>query len=577
MDLAGRADITQAGYMALINALGDMELTPTTLMDLAGRADITQAAYMALINALGDMELTPATLMALAGRADISQADYMALANALGSMTLDVATLEMLAGRADITQSDYDALEMALGSMPLTPATLMELAGRAAITRTAYNALVAALGGMALDVATLEKLVETYNKSKETMDEAETTAAQEIAEALRMEIDGVALQDHLDSPAVGIEMADISFMASSTGMVTAEVSRYEAGDAPDAITGFHGVTLTKGRETIVAYSDIEDATATAISAVYTKQAGTGPARYTVATSGTPGAGEIGWGNITADGKEFTDTPGDATATPATNGMTTFPGMVMNVPGTFSCAGSDANSFCTTRPVIDDDGKVAIAVAGWTFTPTNANAMVDVQDADGHLVFGWWLQKNTKGVPTGVDVFAFAPDLTASAAAVSADGIEGTASYSGGAAGKYALHHTGGANSEAGHFTATATLEADFDADSDNNAANGNDENGLILSGMIDNIMTGDVERDWTVTLMGGAAVTNAEAINNLDDTTLRAAEWEINPSLKATGQWDPILYGGTATAYPTAVTGEFEAGIDNLAHIIGAFGATLDE
>ena len=373
-------------------------------------------------------------------------------------------------------------------------------------------------------------------------------------------------------------------MASSTGMVTAEVSRYEAGDAPDAITGFRGVTLIKGRETIVAYSDIEDATATAISLVYNKVAGTGPVSYTLADSVTPDAGEIGWTDVTADDvtageSRFETTLGDATATPPTNAMTTFTGMVRNVPGTFSCTGTAADAPCTgtTLPNIGDDGKITGNPASWTFTPTSSNAMIDVQDGDGHLVFGWWLQKDTKGVPTGVDVFAFAPGLTASAAAVSATGLEGTATYSGGAAGKYALHHTGGANSEAGHFTATATLEADFDADSNNDAADGNDENGLTLSGKIENIMTGDVARDWTVTLMGGDAVGDAAAINALDDTTLRAAEWQINPSLKATGQWDPILYGGDADDYPTAVTGEFEAGIDNLAHIIGAFGATLDE
>ena len=209
-DLQSMHDELDRRLKALMAALPEgTELTPTTLMALAGRADITQADYNALMMALGDMELTPATLMALAGRADITQADYMALANALGDMTLDVATLEMLAGRAAISQADYMDLVNALGNMPLTVATLTNLAGRANKTQAQYMALMNALGDMTLDVATLEMLVETYNKSKETMDEAETTAAQATAEALRMEIDGVLLQDHLDGTPAGILPANI--------------------------------------------------------------------------------------------------------------------------------------------------------------------------------------------------------------------------------------------------------------------------------------------------------------------------------------------------------------------------------
>ena len=59
-------------------------------------------------------------------------------------------------------------------------------------------------------------------------------------------------------------------------------------------------------------------------------------------------------------------------------------------------------------------------------------------------------------------------------------LQGTATYSGGAAGKYALHSTTGGTNDAGHFTADATLEANFNNDT--------------VSGTIDGFMGAD----WSV-------------------------------------------------------------------------------
>ena len=76
-------------------------------------------------------------------------------------------------------------------------------------------------------------------------------------------------------------------------------------------------------------------------------------------------------------------------------------------------------------------------------------------------------------------------------------IGGSATYKGAAAGKYAFASTSDATYEGGHFTAMATITADFDADllptrcHDGSEA-GNDREGIALSGMIDNFMTGDV-------------------------------------------------------------------------------------
>ena len=67
-------------------------------------------------------------------------------------------------------------------------------------------------------------------------------------------------------------------------------------------------------------------------------------------------------------------------------------------------------------------------------------------------------------------------------------LQGTATYMGGAAGKYALSSSTGGTNDAGHFTAKATLEADFNVDD-------------MISGTIDTFMGADgMARDWSVEL-----------------------------------------------------------------------------
>ena len=91
------------------------------------------------------------------------------------------------------------------------------------------------------------------------------------------------------------------------------------------------------------------------------------------------------------------------------------------------------------------------------------------------------------------------DLTASAFAdrqgcrPDATGItalRGTATYTGGAAGQYALRSSTGGTNDAGSFTARAKLDADFNDDT--------------ITGTIDNFMGADGKsRNWSVELKEG--------------------------------------------------------------------------
>ena len=110
---------------------------------------------------------------------------------------------------------------------------------------------------------------------------------------------------------------------------------------------------------------------------------------------------------------------------------------------------------------------------WTFTldsDLTGEIMIDLPDTD-HLYFGWWLKEPADSEGTyafrtfsgGTDPFTVGGKFTSG----HTDGLLGTASYRGRAAGQYVTKDfTGGVLSggAAGVFTATALLTANFGGD-----------------------------------------------------------------------------------------------------------------
>ena len=139
----------------------------------------------------------------------------------------------------------------------------------------------------------------------------------------------------------------------------------------------------------------------------------------------------------------------------------FTGSVKGVPGTFSCTGT-----CLAPPR-HTDGTVADAAAddgAWAFVPDDPNGLVEGAD-DEYLTFGWWVMKNTAGMPAGYALIVNDEGMSdADDTSTDGDNLRGTATYNGAAAGKYALPSTDADTYEGGHFTAMATIEADFDVD-----------------------------------------------------------------------------------------------------------------
>ncbi len=249
------------------------------------------------------------------------------------------------------------------------------------------------------------------------------------------------------------------------------------------------------------------------------------------------------------------------------------GMFNGAAGEYRCTAATA----TTCGSIESSAGVRLT-AGWIFDP-DSGAMAIMADPS-FAYFGWWLNKGTtEGVEAnvfhGVTDGTGDDELLGLATAATFTPLGGTATYSGSAAGKYALKPSLSAAS-GGHWTADATLTADFGTE----AANG------TISGMVENFMAGGEMMDWNVAL-GATVLTDTAGFDTGDDTgnptSNNAVVWTIDGVDGAVaGAWSGNLRGPGDNNVPTVATGMFsvthQAGTETVVgQMIGAFGAHLDE
>ena len=233
------------------------------------------------------------------------------------------------------------------------------------------------------------------------------------------------------------------------------------------------------------------------------------------------------------------------------------------PGEFRCTGT-----CTST----NDGSGAPSGLGgtWHFKP-DTGAMV--HQSDGHyLYYGWWVSKDSKGIPTAASAFTgrFGTDTADDGLDVvdlTSDALTGFATYVGNAAGKFAMNNPLDGTGSGGHFTADAMLEAKF---------NGEDNPGV--TGTIDNFRLNDGSEDpnWSVSLARGAL--GATGITAPEDD---ATVWSINGNeALASGTWSGTMYDEAVAGdaddgsnIPTTATGMFYSEFSSIGRMVGAFGA----
>jgi len=234
-------------------------------------------------------------------------------------------------------------------------------------------------------------------------------------------------------------------------------------------------------------------------------------------------------------------------------------------GEYRCLAASANA-CASH----DAGNGVVRLEGaWIFDP-DSGAMAMMADPS-YAYFGWWLNKGTtEGVEAGVfhGVTDGTGDAELLAAPTDINALGGTATYKGAAAGKYAIN-PGLSAASGGHWTADATLTAEWGAE---------DVPGMI-SGMIDNFMAGGEAMDWSVKL-GKTALTGTGTFDSATGApdTGDGVVWTIGGVDGAeAGTWSGGLRAEDDNNVPTVATGMFNATHGTVGHMLGAFGAHVEE
>ena len=248
----------------------------------------------------------------------------------------------------------------------------------------------------------------------------------------------------------------------------------------------------------------------------------------------------------------------------------FPGVAANydddetVMGTFH--GIDGTYEC------DSDGGCTVTKAeagytlspGWKFEPDSDTDRIMIPDAV-YQQFGWWAEVDDSPDPEVADAHVM-HNVMGAGATVVGEAMIGTAKYVGDAIGVYAIHAVLPAAAESGHFSATATLTADF-----------GDGSGMgSISGKIDGFSTSGGSDLGTVILAKNSADnTGFDSAGNFTGET----SWEFGGDA-GSGNYAGQLFDneevGSTRSDPKEVGGTFDASIDS-ARMIGSFAATLSD
>ena len=329
-------------------------------------------------------------------------------------------------------------------------------------------------------------------------------------------------------------------------------------------------SMTVGtKNSVVVYTNVEEAKAVKFSEYYAADdAPPGHATHpTVVNTAT-----ISTGNVVLDLNPTVDEASRALIDFA-HGLTArnqrlmvmdgeFEGTFHGIEGTYACEGA-----CTIES--DDMGMLSMLTGEWEFTATMmaAEAMVAAVDTDDdYLDFGYWVETTTVDGAETYAVRALDPSGLLPSDAVT--GVQGSATYTGGAAGLYSRSESDGSGVPtvrgSGRFTAEVELNANFGG----NAISMDDANSI--SGRIFNFSARDAAEAVAISAWG----VNLPKVKSggTPSTGTFAAEFMSAPGDTS---WTGQFYGdpGENNAQPTGVAGTFQQVRDDRT-IVGAYGAT---
>ena len=352
-----------------------------------------------------------------------------------------------------------------------------------------------------------------------------------------------------------------------------------------SFTGHSGTANALVDETVYLYTNIQAPSSRAFWKVHNVEvaAQSATALTTDADNNDP--------TPTAAARYITD-PGDNTMATGVQVSGTYDG----VSGTFTCIAGGCTGLktdITLTSLVGDpvSGVRSFAGGDWSFKPGSITALVKAEDQadqdDAFLYFGVW-----SSIPdsiTGTYNFRYlagggAETGSGSDFATKFATLTGPATFRGGAVGRYVTQgQVGGQNAKIGTFTATATLNADFTANTISGSITDFREDGSALAG-------------WRVTLGSGGNVGTAAPIGADAAVATQENGTVANiGGLSVGGSWGATFYGSgnevlldrdkyPASRYPpvdlAGVVGWFDAtgpgaGTDpNDVAVAGAFAAT---
>ena len=235
------------------------------------------------------------------------------------------------------------------------------------------------------------------------------------------------------------------------------------------------------------------------------------------------------------------------------------GTLQGAGGTYRCDGDAVTATCT----VQNRGGSFQFVGDWDFIPSSGTVTIVVPDAH-YMWFGWWAQQTIEHTvaPDGehtTDIWDFEAEHGGTNAVTDLSAATGSATYRGPAAGRYAVYEPDTGDSGIGSFTASATLQANFDTDT--------------VSGTITGFSN---DSSWSLGLKQSAISAGTAGVDT-DGVT-----WTIDGIPDDSGAWEAGFYsdlgGGTITYQPHGIAGTFEAAYDPSgagarAAVIGGFGA----
>ncbi|MDE0004535.1 MAG: hypothetical protein OXQ29_17745 [Rhodospirillaceae bacterium] len=554
----------EAQKMALMTAAGDIDISDLSTQEAV---DAARGAIVALRGALDAAE-------------DVSDADkamYMsqlddavaAVDEAQGGINTEMRRTNQMTALTSASGTLQAALAALSGQTP-TQAQLDD-------ANTARNALNDALAG-AMDLTDTEKAPyqreadnaaapirmaqAAFDDATDEADEADKMAMMETAMKLHAGIKAPNATTGADQLSAAYGAGDNTNDIAVTIGTSPVVNLSEDEDATVAANhGWEGMRFTvssddDGTYEAYVYSDVGDPTEgakfnDAANGGYALNADTGETvDVTTLTGHTTGRVASPSFDQSAGTKTF-ELPGNAV-------RVMIPGSYRGVSGTYYCAPTGGGTDCSAAKA---SSGFTLGGGTWTFKPTDPETrFMGTPDAE-YASYGWWLHTAEDGTLTAS---AFADNKGADPTALAIADLQGTATYTGGAAGKYALYSATGGTNDAGHFTARATLNATFGETHE-------------ISGTIDNFMGADGEsRDWSVTLnestvsdTGGIAGDPAEDGNTDPQMTV----WTIGgTAADAGGQWSGNLQAAGDDGVPSIGTGTFHSTYSTGGQMVGAFG-----